>query len=47
MIMPSFHIPLRVVQPAFGQPGGGVEAATQNPVWLLGLLEMAGNTWIL
>jgi len=47
VIMPSFHIALRVVQPNFGQPGGGVEAATQNPVWLLGLWDYVGSAWIL
>jgi hypothetical protein len=33
--VPDFdHIPLRVVGPANGQPGGGLEAATTQPLYL-------------
>lgn len=42
-IMPSFHIPLRVAMPKNGQTGGGLEAATRDPVWLSGLWNFAGN----
>ena len=43
--MPSFAIGLRVVAPAFGSPGGGVEAYTYDPVWLPGLWEFAHHAW--
>lgn len=32
--LPAWAIPLRRVAPAFGQPGGGLEAATGDPVYL-------------
>ncbi|MBI4082957.1 MAG: hypothetical protein HY423_10140 [Candidatus Lambdaproteobacteria bacterium] len=43
--MPDFFVPLRAVAPAFGQPGGGVEACTRNPVWLYGLWNFAKSDW--
>ena len=44
--MPQFDIGLRPVSPAFGQPGGGVEARTAAPVWLFGLWDFQGTAWI-
>ncbi|MEI7867797.1 MAG: hypothetical protein WCI11_07880 [Candidatus Methylumidiphilus sp.] len=35
----------RRVQPAFGQPGGGLEIATKSPVWLLGLWSFGLNNY--
>ena len=35
----------RRIQPAFGQPGGGVEIATRSPVWLAGLWSFALNDY--
>lgn len=43
--MPSFDIGLRPVAPAFGQPGGGVEARTKSPVWLFGLWNFQSSSW--
>ena len=35
----------RRVQPAFGQPGGGIEIATRTPLWLTGLWSFALNDY--
>jgi hypothetical protein len=43
--MPAFDIQLRAVAPAFGQPGGGVEARTRAPVWVFGVWDFHGNKW--
>jgi len=43
--MPDFDIDLRPVAPAFGQPGGGVEARTRLPLWLFGLWDFANGRW--
>jgi hypothetical protein len=43
--MPTFDIPLRSVAPAFGQPGGGVEARTTSPVWIFGLWNFQTQNW--
>lgn len=43
--MPDFDIGLRPVAPAFGQPGGGVEARTKSPVWLFGLWDFPNRSW--
>lgn len=43
--MPDFDIGLRAVAPAFGQPGGGVEARTKSPVWLFGLWNFGSQCW--
>jgi hypothetical protein len=32
--LPPFTVPLRRVEPAFGQPGGGWEAATDEPHYM-------------
>lgn len=45
--MPHFRIGLRPVAPANGEPGGGVEACTREPVWLLGLYNWNGTDWAL
>lgn len=45
-VMPTFRVPLRIVGAANGQPGGGLEAATQDEVWLGGLWDFAsGGKW--
>ncbi|MGH8072346.1 MAG: hypothetical protein ACRERE_45355 [Candidatus Entotheonellia bacterium] len=41
--MPTFHVSLRLAPAAHGQPGGGVEAATRDIVWLCGLWNFAGS----
>lgn len=43
--MPDFEIGLRPVAPAFGQPGGGIEACTKLPIWLFGLWNFQENSW--
>jgi|SRR5271157_967018 len=35
----------RRIQPAFGQPGGGIEIATRSAVWLTGLWSFALNDY--
>jgi hypothetical protein len=35
------HTPLRVVAPAHGQPGGGLEAATTQTVYLFSITRLA------
>lgn len=35
----------RRVQPAFGQPGGGIEIATRSALWLAGLWSFALNDY--
>lgn len=37
--MPTFRIGLRPVAPANGEPGGGIEACTEEPVYLPGLFS--------
>lgn len=44
-VMPTLHTPLQVVVPKNGQPGGGLEAATQDEVWLSGLWDFGGSRW--
>jgi hypothetical protein len=40
-------IPLRNAIPLYGQPGGGIEGATTDPVYLEGLLEFGvPPTWV-
>jgi hypothetical protein len=34
------HAPLRVVQPAYGQPGGGLEVATTKPMYLFDITPL-------
>ena len=41
--MPTFHKALRLAPADHGQPGGGLEAATRDPVWLCGLWNFAGS----
>ncbi len=43
--MPPFHNDFRVAQPAYGQPGGGIEVSTFEPVWVFGLFEFRRATW--
>lgn len=43
--MPTFDIGLRTVAPAFGKPGGGIEARTRSPVWLPGLWNFGARRW--
>ena len=45
--MPDFDISLRSVAPAFGHPGGGVEARTKSPVWLFGIWDFSNKDWTL
>lgn len=41
----SWAIPLRRCPPMFGQPGGGLEMATYEVVWLCGLWNFNPGTW--
>ena len=38
--LPPFTVGLRRVQPNFGQPGGGWEAATERPVFVFGVAPL-------
>lgn len=44
MIHPLTIGPHRV-DPKFGQPGGGIEIATREPVWLFGLWSFTNNAF--
>lgn len=44
-LMPALEIEVRSVDPAFGQPGGGLEVATRNPIWLFGLWDFTTSGW--
>jgi hypothetical protein len=35
--LPQLHIPLRVVGAAYGQPGGGLEVATTDTIYLFNI----------
>jgi hypothetical protein len=35
----------RRIQPAFGQPGGGIKIATRTPLWLAGLWSFVLNDY--
>src|SRR5688572_27930302 len=39
--LPQWAVPLRRVQPSFGQPGGGWEAATDEAAYVFGVLPLA------
>jgi hypothetical protein len=39
--LPPFVIPLRQVQPSFGQPGGGWEAAADEPAYVFEVAALA------
>jgi hypothetical protein len=41
----TLHTPLRLSQPAHGCPGGGLEAATYEEVWLFGLWNFHPGRW--
>lgn len=41
--MPDFDIGLRPVAPGKNTPGGGVEARTAHPVWLIDLYDLIGK----
>ncbi len=44
--IPNFNIvPLRLVAPAYGQPGGGLEACTSYTIYLFGLLDFNSGTF--
>lgn len=43
--MPDFYIGLRPAAPYKGQPGGGVEASTKEPVWVFGLYDFSNNCY--
>lgn len=43
--MPEMDIAFRTVAPANGQPGGGVEVRTMQPLWLFGLWDFAKDNW--
>lgn len=47
--LPNFNVvPLRPIAPLHGQPGGGVEACTNDPVYLTGLWDFgASGKWLL
>lgn len=40
-LMPALIVGPRRVPPGFGQPDGGIEIATDAPVWLFGLWSFA------
>lgn len=44
-VMPPLTIGPRRVAPAFGHPGGGIEIATTNPVWLFGLWAFTNSAF--
>jgi hypothetical protein len=39
--LPAWAVPLQRVQPNFGQPGGGWEAATDEAAYVFGVLPLA------
>lgn len=41
--LPPFSVPLRRVQPAFGEPGGGWEAATDEVAYVFGVRALAAS----
>lgn len=44
--MPVFDvIPLRVVPPAHGQPGGAYEACTSHPLYIFGMYDFDSNQY--
>lgn len=43
--MPTFDIPARPVAPAFGYPGGEVEARTRFPIQIFGLWDFQKRNW--
>ena len=43
--MPDFDaLPMRVVSPGAGQPGGGTQCATSRPVYLFGITKLTGGS---
>lgn len=43
--LPGMDVYLRVVQPAYGQPGRGIEIRTSSPIWLEGLWNFRYAQW--
>ena len=44
--MPDFDVHGRqVVQPAYGQPGGGIEVCTTGQVFIFGCYNLANGDW--
>jgi hypothetical protein len=41
----SLHVPLRLCPPLHGFSGGGLEAATYDVIWLLGLWNFHPGSW--
>jgi hypothetical protein len=45
VFLPPLRIQLRIVGPAYNNPGGGLEISTLEPVWLLGLWGFNPKKW--
>jgi hypothetical protein len=41
----SMHVPPRLADPAHGSPGGGLEMATYDVIWLCGLWNFNPGGW--
>jgi hypothetical protein len=41
----SLDVPLRLAAPAYGFPGGGIEMATSDVIWLCGLWNFNPGRW--
>jgi hypothetical protein len=44
-LIPPLTVGPRRVSPAFGHPGGGIEIATTDPVWLFGLWSFTNDAF--
>jgi len=45
MYVVSMDVPLRLAPPSYGSPGGGLEMATSDVIWLCGLWNFNPGTW--
>lgn len=43
--LPNFAVAPRRVAPAFGHPGGGIEASTREPVWMSGVWDFVNQAY--
>ena len=43
--MPDLYVTYRTIEPAYGQPGGGIEVCVLDPLHLFGVWDLSAKQW--